>query len=238
MKFRNPETGEVVSIPVAVSRYCKTKGRWCCKCSLPGAINQSGKPCEPWVETHPHEAARLMGFEVVEDETEDSMFYSQSLEVLNPAKAIREALEKEANMDKPRICEVLGVEVDEEWTVSGNDIAIYRVSGGVALEYAMPKYNGSGYGQWLPAGMPCLVDFINHPDRIIRKPRFTQQEVEFARLFNAACKNVVWIQRNDEKTLVWVVEYSNEEYRLPFRLFPSIQPGQSYTLDEIIGGAE
>ena len=238
MKFRNPETGEVVSIPVAVSRYCKTKGRWCCKCSLPGAINQSGKPCEPWVETHPHEAARLMGFEVVEDETEDSMFYSQSLEVLNPAKAIREALEKEANMDKPRICEVLGVEVDEEWTVSGNDIAIYRVSGGVALEYAMPKYNGSGYGQWIPAGMPCLVDFINHPDRIIRKPRFTQQEVEFARLFNAACKNVVWIQRNDEKTLVWVVEYSNEEYRLPFRLFPSIQPGQSYTLDEIIGGAE
>ena len=134
MKFRNPETGEVVSIPVAVSRYCKTKGRWCCKCSLPGAINQSGKPCEPWVETHPHEAARLMGFEVVEDETEDSMFYSQSLEVLNPAKAIREALEKEANMDKPRICEVLGVEVDEEWTVSGNDIAIYRVSGGVAFD--------------------------------------------------------------------------------------------------------
>ena len=45
-------------------------------------------------------------------------------------------------MDKPRIAQVLGVEVDEEWTVSGNDIAIYRVSGGVALEYAMPKYNG------------------------------------------------------------------------------------------------
>ena len=42
------------------------------------------------------------------------MFYSQSLEVLNPAKAIREAKEKEANMDKPRICEVLGVEVGED----------------------------------------------------------------------------------------------------------------------------
>ena len=96
-----------------------------------------------------------------------------------------------ANMDKPRICEVLGVEVDEEWTVSGNDIAIYRVSGGVALEYAMPKYNGDGYGKWLPAGMPCLVDFINHPDRIIRKPRFTQQEVELFRaiqvLYPKAC---------------------------------------------------
>ena len=78
---------------------------------------------------------------------------------------------------------------------------------------------------------PCDWDLTD-------KPRWTQQEVEFARLFNAACKNVVWIQRNDEKTLVWVVEHSNEEYRLPFRLFPSIQPGQSYTLDEIIGGAQ
>lgn len=239
MKFRNPETGEVVSIPVAVSRYCKTKGRWCCKCSLPGAINQSGKPCEPWVETHPHEAARLMGFEVVEDETEDSMFYSQSLEVLNPAKAIREALEKEANMDKPRICEVLGVEVDEEWTVSGNDIAIYRVSGGVALEYAMPKYNGSGYGQWIPAGMPCLVDFINHPDRIIRKPRFTQQEVESAKIISVLFPEATHIGRlRGSNALIiigadngWIANIENS-------LFQEIKSGQSVTLDEIIGGAE
>lgn len=66
-KFKNPETGEVVSIPVAVSRYCKTKGRWCCKCSLPGAMNRPEKPCEPWAELHPKEAARLMGYEVVEE---------------------------------------------------------------------------------------------------------------------------------------------------------------------------
>lgn len=238
MKFRNPETGEVVSIPVAVSRYCKTKGRWCCKCSLPGAINQSGKPCEPWVETHPHEAARLMGFEVVEDETEDSMFYSQSLEVLNPAKAIREALEKEANMDKPRICEVLGVEVDEEWTVSGNDIAIYRVSGGVALEYAMPKYNGSGYGQWIPAGMPCLVDFINHPDRIIRKPRFTQQEVEDAKYIKRILK-VDSVRRNIYGNGLIAMKSDNiVSIVVNSEMFPSIHPGQSVTLDEIIGGAE
>ena len=56
-------------------------------------------------------------------------------------------VKEEDNMDKPRICEVLGVEVDEEWTVSGNDIAIYRVSGGVALEYAMPKSSASPAGR-------------------------------------------------------------------------------------------
>ena len=139
-------------------------------------------------------------------------------------------------MDKPRICEVLGVDPDEEWTVSGNDIAIYRVSGGVALEYAMPKYNGDGYGKWLPAGMPCLVDFINHPDRIIRKPRFTEQEVERA-------KAIKLIYPNAEKlelvpcvirvyTDIGAIAYLHAD------LFPSMKNGQICTLDEIIGGAQ
>ena len=70
MKFRNPETGEVIPIYVALSRYCDTKGGWCCKCSLPGAMNQPENPCAPWVELHPHEAARMMGYEVVEDDAE------------------------------------------------------------------------------------------------------------------------------------------------------------------------
>lgn len=139
-------------------------------------------------------------------------------------------------MDKPRICEVLGVDSDEEWTVSGNDIAIYRVSGGVALEYAMPKYNGDGYGKWLPAGMPCLVDFINHPERIIRKPRFTEQEVERA-------KAIKLIYPNAEKlelvpcvirvyTDIGAIAYLHAD------LFPSMKNGQICTLDEIIGGAQ
>ena len=144
--------------------------------------------------------------------------------------------QEEANMDKPRICEVLGVDSDEEWTVSGNDIAIYRVSGGVALEYAMPKYNGDGYGKWLPAGMPCLVDFINHPERIIRKPRFTEQEVERA-------KAIKLIYPNAEKlelipcvirvyTDIGAIAYLHAD------LFPSMKNGQISTLDEIIGGAQ
>ena len=143
---------------------------------------------------------------------------------------------EESNMDKPRICQVLvKVEVDEEWTVSGNDIAIYRVSGGVALEYAMPKYNGDGYGEWIPAGMLCLVDFINHPDRIIRKPRWTQQEVERAKaiklLFPNAktATNCVTFTGISDGILTW---------QLPPSLFEFTQANQSYTLDQIIGGAE
>lgn len=145
-------------------------------------------------------------------------------------------------MDKPRIAQVLGVEVDEEWTVSGNDIAIYRVSGGVALEYAMPKYNGDGYVEWIPAGMLCLVDFINHPDRIIRKPRFTQQEVERAKAIKVIWPNADRIQGSCGSFgvgmyYVWfssdLLGQINDD-----DCFPSIGSGETVTLDEIIGGAQ
>ena len=256
MKFRNPETGEVLSISDAVDHYCKQ--RWCDNCALREPVGDPDKVCADWAEYHPHEAARLMGFEVVEDDCVEPRKHKEEANMDNPcigcdvgwesissagSMSCRDecerlkAWEAKKKVDKPRICEVLGVEVDEEWTVSGNDIAIYRVSGGVALEYAMPKYNGSGYGQWLPAGMPCLVDFINHPDRIIRKPRFTQQEVESAKIISVVFPEATHIERlRGSKVLGitgaedgWIADIESS-------LFPEIKSGQSVTLDEIIGG--
>ena len=215
MKFRNPETGEVLSISDAVDHYCKQ--RWCDNCALREQVGAPDKVCADWAEAHPQEAARLLGFEVVEDD------------MLEPTKH-----KEEANMDKPRICEVLGVKVDEEWTVSGNDIAIYRVSGGVALEYAMPKYNGDGYGEWIPAGMPCLVDFIIHPDRIIRKPRWTQQEVEIV-------KNLLEVVGPAELRKVAdmvTMKVDGKIIYLRKDAFPSLKNEMVVTLYEIIGGAE
>ena len=84
--------------------------------------------------------------------------------------------------------------------------------------------------------MPCLVDFINHPDRIIRKPRWTEQEVERA-------KAIKLIYPNAEKlelipcvirvyTDIGAIAYLHAD------LFPSMKNGQISTLDEIIGGAQ
>ena len=226
MKFRNPETGEVLSISDAVDHYCKQ--RWCDNCALREPVGDPDKVCADWAEYHPHEAARLMGFEVLEDEAEDSMFYSQSLEVLNPAKANREALEddgcftenerktyqdmlnragkptgnnienlmEEANVDKPRICEVLGVEVGEPFSIDGyptdygmvqvcEDGKIRRVISSAEFPFAQDGEVGHKIGS------NALYYLLNHPERIIRKPRFTQQEVESAKiisvLFPEAC---------------------------------------------------
>ena len=151
---------------------------------------------------NPHEAARLMGFEVVEDEKE------------------------EANMDKPRICEVLGVEVGEHFKVNGYK-GEYHVN-----EDGVLKWGGQ-------TSDDAIYECINHPDRIIRKPRFTQQEVESAKIISVLFPEATHIERlRGSKVLGitgaedgWIADIESS-------LFPEIKSGQSVTLDEIIGGAE
>lgn len=76
---------------------------------------------------------------------------------------------------------------------------------------------------------PCDWDLTD-------KPRFTQQEVEDAKTIKRVFGRDGAIRRTpnlgERSTLVFDHLYINED------LFPSIQPGQSYTLDEIIGGAQ
>ena len=81
MKFRNPETGEVLTGEQAQLRFCK--GRHCCECPM-NQESPAKECCVDFRKSHPHEAARLMGYEVVEDEHVGN---SEQLE--------------EANMDKP-----------------------------------------------------------------------------------------------------------------------------------------
>lgn len=245
MKFRNPETGEVFPFAFLAWRsFCK--GRKCEGCSIRTPMQEGGYAphCDYFICEHPHEAARLMGFEVVEDETEDSMFYSQSLDVLNPAKAIREALEKEANVDKPKICEVLGVEVGEPFSIDGyptdygmvqvcEDGKIRRVISSAEFPFAQDGEVGHKIGS------NALYYLLNHPDRIIRKPRFTQQEVESAKIISVLFPEATHIERlRGSKVLGitgaedgWIADIESS-------LFPEIKSGQSVTLDQIIGGAE
>ena len=164
------------------------------------------------------------------------MFYSQSLEVLNPAKAIREAKEKEANMDKPRICEVLGVEVGEKFTIVDTDYWIEK--------------NGAIFSdgnQRDLVGVSLICDVVNHPDRIIRKPRWTEQEVEDAknikRMFcSGTFSNFTHIQKDElgRPAMVDCPMRDNNGWffvGLEKGMFPSLRPGETVTLDEIIGGA-
>lgn len=220
MKFRNPETGEAVTDEQAHGQFCR--GRNCCECPM----NQTQENCIGFRRSRPHEAACLMGFEVVEDDT------------LTLGKAIEKYLKikEEANMDKPRICEVLGVEVDEEFTY---DFGANQVNRGTFKIGA----DGRRYYKTGDLWSPCyneddLAVIINHPDRIIRKPRWTEQEVEDAKVIRRLFGQDGTIKRHSKamtapySNLVFDHLYINED------LFPSLRPGETVTLDEIIGGAQ
>lgn len=139
-------------------------------------------------------------------------------------------------MDKPRICEVLGVEVEERFSVG-------------QYEYWFDQCGD----MWCKAGteekMACggvLCNIISHPDRIIRKPCFTQQEVEDAktikRMFGA--DNFTHI-RKDQFGLCEMMDGPGDDPNVGWcaigmeeGMFPSLRPGETITIDEIIGGAE
>lgn len=131
-------------------------------------------------------------------------------------------------MDKPRICEILGIEVEEVFTA---DTPYGKFERCVIGED----------GQIFNAGTNILCYVINHPDRIIRKPRWTQQEVERAKAIR-----VIWPEAEEVRSRNGA--QGEIEYRvctgcavlgvLYGDVFPTMERLKEYTLDEIIGGAE
>lgn len=217
MKFRNPDTGEALSIVDAVSEYCGQ--RWCDNCALREPTGDPDKVCADWAEYHPHEAARLMGYEVVED----GQYICPSCGNALPENPIggytcpycgygERTEKKEANMDKPL----------KDWTLGECQGYCSKLTyrGLTCEQCPLDKICGSAVDEW------NLTD----------KPRFTQQEVEDAKTIKRVFGRDGAIRRTpnlgERSTLVFDHLYINED------LFPSIQPGQSYTLDEIIGGAQ
>lgn len=206
MKFRNPETGEVIPIYVALSRYCDTK----------------------WMELHPHEAARLMGYEVVEDDP--SVAIKNGIQKISDAakesaKIIRNYLNegKEANMDKPL----------KDWTLGELKeycgTAVYQCHKGICpFKNICDRITSENQGDHVVPGDWDLTD----------KPRFTEQEVEDAKKIKYLLPNAIGIGRQAGIIMLYVNRSDGSFTALKQDLFPSIQSGQEYTLDEIIGGAE
>ena len=137
-------------------------------------------------------------------------------------------------MNKPRIAQVLGVEVGEEFTY---DFGANQVNRGAFKIGA----DGKRYYKTGDLWNPCyneddLAVIINHPDRIIRKPRWTEQEVERAKAIKVLYPEAESLDECDPQVKVLNTKFVIAT--LDTALFPSLRLGESVTLDEIIGGAE
>lgn len=177
--------------------------------------------CCSVVEKHAEKAARLMGYEVVEDDPNveiASRIQKISDAAKESAKIIQDYLNKgdEANMDKPL----------KDWTL------------GEAKEYCTSR-NGNCADDCIFSkkgiGMVCGIAPKPVWWTLPEKPRFTEQEVERAKAIKVLWPDAEGIRKMEMMgpvhivgTAVWV-GHDN---------FPSLEPERTIKLDEIIGGAE
>lgn len=224
MEFRNSDTGEVaLTIDQALEQFCDSK-QDCDYCELREPVQQykgTRYPCHQYVRANQQEAARLMGYEVVEDDTK---YYLPS----NLTEFCTKTGEKwwgrtvnygeEANMDKPL----------KDWTL------------GEAKEYCTSR-NGNCADDCIFSkkgiGMVCGIAPKPVWWTLPEKPRFTEQEVEVAKAIKLLFPDVVKVCRFSGVVKA-ECENGSGECMIGAELLPSIQNHQSYTLDEIIGGAE
>ena len=137
---------------------------------------------------------------------------------------------EEVNMDKPRICEVLGVEVGERFRIDypkGMTVWLHINKEGFVVREGGPKNLKIGNS---------VAGAINHPESIIRKPRWTQQEVEDAKVLARA----LLADGFERDTIGDVFATSSVACRtlIDSRMFPSLSPGDSVKLSDIIGGGQ
>ena len=214
MKFRSKTWKVVLTIDEALEQFCDSKED-CDYCEIREPVQQykgTKRPCYEYTRANPYEAARLMGYEVVEDDH------------------IPQAEKKEeTNMGKPRICEVLGVEVNQNFQFNDfpfDECKVYFV--GTDGEIINAK------GGSVTGGELCYI--INNPDRIIHKPRWTEQEVERAKAIKVLYPEADNLNECDPQIKVLNTKFVIAT--LDTALFPSLRPGESVKLDEIIGGTE
>lgn len=231
MKFHNPETGEVFET------HCDTCGAGSSGCKLVWKNVSCGR-----LKENPHETARLMGYEVVEDDSCKNCthykgesicgLHDLNVEIDPDEKCVAWEKRKEANMDKPRICEVLGVEPEEKFEIRGNTLGRFRIN-----KYGTFQIEISN-DCWGFSTVECLNNLINHPENIARKPRWTEQEVERAKAVKVLYPEILYLQADDR--YLRGLNKGKESIFLDCVLswFPSLRSDETVTLDEIIGGAQ
>lgn len=242
IKFKNPETGEVLTLTSddVFNKFCGAQD-CCAECPL-GSFPGTWEDCETWMWNNIEKAAEVVGLEVVREE-EKTLVETQDEETGDLIYAVKEEESMDMNNgkpnnSKPKICEILGVEVGEEFKIKGLDETVFQILDDGT--FTAQPFNVPGSTTVLLRSTTVLLRALDHPERIVHLPRWSPDEVTLAKMFWDACYNMadVFFSRGNDGRLSWGVNSDSmppEENYLPVCLFPHIKNGQKVYLRDIVG---
>lgn len=130
---------------------------------------------------------------------------------------------------KPRICEILGVEVNEEFRFLPNRM-INRIN-----EDGVRQIRRSAHDTWgTAASERQLIEMIEHPEEIVKARKWTDEEKDMAKILKKA--GVYSVHRDKNTAVSWKYrsDIPGKDF-LPNRTFPSLRENETATMAEIIG---
>lgn len=105
------------------------------------------------------------------------------------------------NDKKPRLCEILGVEVGEEFKIKGWEDTRFCVDRDVLFLRQLTKEEITGRPDYYKT-FAALCEMIEHPERIIRQTKsltYTEQEIAIMR--GRVAEGYKWLVRDEDGVL-------------------------------------
>lgn len=128
---------------------------------------------------------------------------------------------------KPRLAEALGVEVGEKLLIDGRNRNPYSVTD----EGFIVDRDGD-------VCYEVVTYLFNHPNRLIREPRWTEQEVKDAKAIQRILPEARDIERTTKTSTIVRDEDGFCLLTLQKDMFPNVKDGPAVKLADIIGGSE
>lgn len=256
MKFRKIAE---YSMEEANNEFCERQ-KSCDTCPLDEPSHKKeDTSCVDWCNEHPHEAARLMGYEVVEEHTKThEKTHADAIE--NARVHLEDGIEDKnchncGNRESKQGCgscvRSIGINGGRSSTPSNwipkkeanMDKPLKDWTLGEAKEYCTSR-NGNCADDCIFSkkgiGMVCGIAPKPVWWTLPEKPRFTEQEVEKAKAIKVLWPEIYAI-KNDGAWTVLIGDVDNKSCAIETVarvLFPSAKFNVVYTLDEIIGGTD
>ena len=182
---------------------------YCADCEYKGRCEYVMCDVKTMPAADPVHAARLMSYDVVEDDASAS---KSDASLMQEEPSGNSGQLEEANMDKPL----------KDWTLGEcmGECSKLTYRGLTCEQCPLNKICGNAVDEW----------------DLSEKPRWTEQEVELFRAIQMFYPKAEYVERIKDSGVIglsnntcgWITDIDKD-------LFPSLRPGESVKLDEIIG---